>query len=371
MTHTAAQVLHLTDHASHHGDEDVAVASRRVRIAKFFHYISSELKDEEDFMSLLSTIMLTVCFAAIVIGFLGQENAFKVEESLFNDVVENANFAGIHKIFRDAHSVADFWSWLRVGAVPLIMQGTAPESRYFGEGYPQDLLNHVTANVSATDGENNYLRYNYMLTGIRLGQVRGEETACRAAVSEWEDRPCFPGRFDLPPDYGRPGLNADARVEWLFLSKTKEERNQQLLDMEDGCAVLDAKGRDCLCSSCEGIWLDEATSVVELRFALMNPTLGIITQTQVLFLFSRGGRIWKRIDVRSVRTGDPPLSALLAGGIYTAMCISTVWFELQDLRTQVKWYAGPKIRDTNVNDIPYPYSGSFSAVSKSTFASKY
>ena len=43
-------------------------------------------------MSLLSTIMLTVCFAALVIGILGQENAFKVEESLFNDVVENANF---------------------------------------------------------------------------------------------------------------------------------------------------------------------------------------------------------------------------------------------------------------------------------------
>ena len=35
------------------------------------------------------------------------------------------------------------------------------------------------------------------------------------------------------------------------------------------------------------------------------------------------------------------------------------------------WVAGPKIRDTNINDIPYPYSGSFSAVSKSTFASKY
>ena len=33
--------------------------------------------------------------------------------------------------------------------------------------------------------------------------------------------------------------------------------------------------------------------------------------------------------------------------------------------------AGPKIRDTNINDNPYPYSGSFSAVSKPKFASKY
>ena len=30
--------------------------------------------------------------------------------------------------------------------------------------------------------------------------------------------------------------------------------------------------------------------------------------------------------------------------------------------------SGPKIRDTNINDIPYPYSGSFSAVSKPNFA---
>ena len=32
---------------------------------------------------------------------------------------------------------------------------------------------------------------------------------------------------------------------------------------------------------------------------------------------------------------------------------------------------GPKIKDTNINDIPYSYSGSFSAASKPTFASKY
>ena len=32
--------------------------------------------------------------------------------------------------------------------------------------------------------------------------------------------------------------------------------------------------------------------------------------------------------------------------------------------------SGPKIRDTNINAIPYQYSGSFSAVSKPNFASK-
>ena len=33
--------------------------------------------------------------------------------------------------------------------------------------------------------------------------------------------------------------------------------------------------------------------------------------------------------------------------------------------------AGPKVRDTNINDISYSYSGSFSAVSTARFASKY
>ena len=35
-----------------------------------------------------------------------------------------------------------------------------------------------------------------------------------------------------------------------------------------------------------------------------------------------------------------------------------------------KTTSGPNIRDTNINDIPYSYSGSFSAVSKPNFTSK-
>ena len=59
-------------------------------------------------------------------GILRHDEVFAVQDSVWNDLVENANFAYVgpmgNKIFKDAHSVADFWSWMHVGAVPLIVQ---------------------------------------------------------------------------------------------------------------------------------------------------------------------------------------------------------------------------------------------------------
>ena len=42
-----------------------------------------------------------------------------------------------------------------------------------------------------------------------------------------------------------------------------------------------------------------------------------------------------------------------------------------ELARYAEWLPGPKIRNTNIVDISYSYSGSFSAVSKPNFASKY
>ena len=76
----------------------------------------------------------------------------------------------------------------------------------------------------------------------------------------WLDKPCFAsyGRLaraslDLPPDEaslrGLP-VAANDRVEWLFLNRTTEYLDDQITDMEDGCAA--PRGRDCYCTTCAG-----------------------------------------------------------------------------------------------------------------------
>ena len=77
----------------------------------FYTHVCKEKNDEMDLLSILLTMLMAFCFAVTVIGMLAQEHAFSVQEAVTNDIEEDANFAGIHKIFRDAHSVADFWSW--------------------------------------------------------------------------------------------------------------------------------------------------------------------------------------------------------------------------------------------------------------------
>ena len=219
-----------------------------VGVSAFYRHVCQEMKNESDFLSIFATVILTFCFTVAVLGTLGQVDAFSVQEAVTNDIEEDANFAGIHKIFRDAHSVADFWSWLRVGAVPLILQSTSPYTA-FSEQYPFD--GNLNASTGS-GGERHYLRYNYLISGVRLAQVLGEASDCRIDLPAWEGRQCYPGgRFDLPPKFGHLALNVDAeeRIEWFFLSKTPQEHAEHMIDMEDGCALLETKGRECLLDS--------------------------------------------------------------------------------------------------------------------------
>ena len=82
-----------------------------ISVRDFYTHVCKEKNDEMDLLSILLTVLMAFCFAVTVIGMLAQEDAFSVQEAVTNDIEEDANFAGIHKIFRDAHSVADFWSW--------------------------------------------------------------------------------------------------------------------------------------------------------------------------------------------------------------------------------------------------------------------
>ena len=100
--------------------------SNGIPLGQFYKYVSSEIEDEQNFASIGATMLLIISFVFVASGILRHDEVFAVQDSVWNDLVENANFAYVgpmgNKIFKDAHSVADFWSWMHVGAVPLIVQ---------------------------------------------------------------------------------------------------------------------------------------------------------------------------------------------------------------------------------------------------------
>eukprot|EP00972_Heterocapsa_arctica_P037622 5537427-Heterocapsa_arctica.AAC.1 len=67
---------------------------------------------------------MLVSFLVLALFLLNQNQIFAVEEGVYRDIEENANFAWAHnfghKTIHDVNSVADFWSWFRLGYLPLI-----------------------------------------------------------------------------------------------------------------------------------------------------------------------------------------------------------------------------------------------------------
>jgi hypothetical protein len=313
-------------------------------VGLFFRFISQEIDDEEAFAGLFTTLFLIITFVMFVVASLQHTEVFAIQESIDNDIEENANFAFNgpmgNKIFRDAHNVADFWSWLRLGAVPLIIQPTY--------GYSEQYPYNETAQVGYFDlsydspqpSYGHYLRYNRILGGIRLSQQVAEASECLGpTTSAWEDndidnpwlrKPCFdaPG-WDLPPDHAWLPLDASERIEWLFPGSTSEENAQHIVDMEDGCSLLHLKQRPCKCQTCaSGPWLDDSTVAVELRSVFFNPTYGIFSRLQVYFIFSRGGRIWKRADLQSIPVKALNAWSLVGGGAWLLLNAWIVCTEL-------------------------------------------
>ena len=66
-------------------------------------------------------MLLIIAFVMVASGILRHDEVFAVQDTVWNDLTENANFAFVgpmgNKIFKDAHNIADVWSWLHVGAV--------------------------------------------------------------------------------------------------------------------------------------------------------------------------------------------------------------------------------------------------------------
>jgi hypothetical protein len=345
-------------------DDDVQIQVRYV-----YRYVTGELEEESSFKALIVTAILVVSFIVLASGLQRNPEVFAVQESVWNDIVEDANFAFVgpmgNKDFKDVHSVADFLSWLRKGAVPLIISNDP----VYSEDYALCPNNECIASAMepayvTSEGKEfkipsfgHYLRYNRIMGGVRLAQELAKEQPCRGVQGrEWLTKPCFSTYgsqgidFALPPDEANLPADARERVEWLMLTTSNDELAAQLTDMEDGCRSVthELKNRSsCLCLSCpttkagRGPWVDESTLLVEIKLILFNPTYGVLTRMQVIFFFSHGGRIWKRIDLQSVRTEFaelPDPMTVVAMIVWVLLTIHLIISETREIKETVKAY---------------------------------
>jgi len=343
----------------------------------YANWIKEELQKEAACLELPFSVVFLASFAFFALGYLAQDVVMSVENSIETDITENANFAfeGYfgNKVIGDVNSFADFWSWTRLGLLPLVF----PEMPYL---YSEGLAEAVPEgyNVSALPQrwlypgyekpapvQNDYLRYNRIIGGLRFRQEvsTDDKATCthfgdEATFRTWIGKPCTHfTEYELPPDLmATEAFNsAPQRVEW-FLPEVEGTSAlvQHVIDMEDGCFSARAQNRTCLCQWCDAQvgphpWLDEQTQRVEVAFITYNAHYGLYNLATANFWFSRGGNIFKLVFVRSSWAGlevrEPGVLALIAasGVLWVAGCLYLAKGELLEMARMIQrsnkiWY---------------------------------
>lgn len=303
----------------------------------YIQYVKNELDSESACLELPLTILLLLSFAGLAVFALSQDKVYSVEEAIVFDIQENANFAFAHafghKGIFDVNSIADFWSWLRIGLIPLVVQPTWA----YSEGWPFGDPPHSETNYTLGMGQsprwnfpgyakpapitNDYLRYHRLVGGIRLRQevadvgydlCRFPKLQDRQVLEAWWGKPCAPSDSGelVPLLHESENFVGLERTQWLFPQlDTVDELKATALDMEDGCNYATSTGSNpttvCRCDWCrEQVpvqpWLDEATRRIEVSFLVYNPTYGLYSYVGVNFFFNRGGAIHKLVHIMSV-----------------------------------------------------------------------
>lgn len=351
-----------------------------VQMSIYTTWIKEELDKESACLEMPFTIGLLLAFFFMSLGHLAQPTVMKVENAIAEDIAENANFAWAHafghKGINDVNSYADFWSWTRLGLVPLVTaqwgySESLDEAVPKLDGWPAYDSSKLPAQWQFPGAEkmvpvkNDYLRYNRIVGGLRFRQQVPEvgEELCnfppgdRNIFRKWLGKKCSPsGIGELQPDLMETETFDDpVRVEYVMTEgNTVEMVLQQVADMEDGCASAKTQNRTCLCEWCSKQdptfpWLNELTARLEISFVIFNPSYGIYSYASINFWFNRGGHIRKLINIKSkfaslfVRPLDELILILAGDTIWLLMCAYVVWAEGKEVLTLIlskttPWY---------------------------------
>lgn len=343
----------------------------------YANWIKEELQKEEACLELPFSVAFLAAFAFFALGYLAQDVVMSVENSIETDIIENANFAfeGYfgNKNVNDVNDFSDFWSWTRLGLLPLLF----PDVPYtYSEGLAVAVPSSYNLSAlpsrwqypgyqKASPVQNDYLRYNRIIGGIRFRQEVSvdDKATCTSFGDEsvfqaWIQKPCTHyAQHELPPDLvaTESFSSTPARVEW-FLPEAEGNAAliQRVIDMEDGCYSARAQNRSCLCQWCSQQvtahpWLDEQTQRVEIAFITYNAHYGLYNLASVNFWFNRAGHIFKLVFVRSSWAGlelrEPGVLAMViaAGLLWVFGCLYLAKVEILEMagfiqKSNKLWY---------------------------------
>lgn len=270
-------------------------------------YIKNEIKEAEACRSLPFTLLLVMSYSIMAYAHDDAVIVRAVEDSLVFDIDDNTNFAYTgdfmgHKGMIDVNSIADFWSWMNIGFLPLLFG----QEEEFSEG-SQDEDGEWTHPLYAAAGDlfevapvsdrGYLLYYNRIVGGVRLVQERsggegGVVCPTKASLLSLYSMTCVEGlEYNIYPESGLPRERATLTVdpqglEWLYVFDDYDVLQQQVWDLEAG----DENGK---------LWLDRHTQKIEIAIPVYNAEFGVHTLIRVNFYFSRGGHIWKKIIPQS------------------------------------------------------------------------
>ncbi|CAK8999727.1 unnamed protein product [Durusdinium trenchii] len=301
--------------------EDIAL-SEGVKQSVYLDYLKWEIDTESAFLELPLTIVVLISFAMLAMNILHQEQLYTMETAIERDIIENANFAWSghfgHKGILQVHSIADFWSWMRLGFLGLV---------------------------------------------VKPGWLYSEPAPDILGGPDMTSRPDMPTAW-LFNGYERPAPVAnDARREMFRMGWALETELQirkaddadvfchkmsRSWDMEDGCAYSNATGNACRCEWCSAgaqslrPWIDEETSRVEISMVVYNAQYGSYTYVSVNFMFNRGGHIHSFIHCLSafvnpfLRPGPELALTLVAATLWIGALLYALAAELTEIRGAIR-----------------------------------
>jgi hypothetical protein len=290
-------------------------------------------KDKRDScQSLPMTIIFFFVFVTVV---QSHSMVYEVhgQEAALRNIIENTAFDHGHKTIYDINDYWDWWTWMDEAFVPIFMQ---QKDEVTHEPWPENLWGRV-------------IKYNHVIGGIRIEQVRSHATAC-PMVDPSLDMTCqfatrtsdfsgdsfgkypFDHIQDAPPDAvaafapsSRRLTTAETGELWAGAPEwTDAPFGRRLRAVAKDGDVLDkAKTVTAGAPSFQIFimertpveeslaklhfmrdehWLDAETFYVQIRMIIFNPEASVpfYHVSEIRFVFTRGGYITKRVDFQAI-----------------------------------------------------------------------
>ncbi|CAD7943969.1 unnamed protein product [Amoebophrya sp. A25] len=314
---------------------------------EFLNWVKKEMDDEAACLSLPCSIGLVVMFAISVLCHFGISYQYDITNSATNWVVENANFAidttntwGI-KGFHDVHNIADWYSFMRLGYVPLMLHKGTSWSEEFG----------TTGTVTTTPAikPSDLMNHNHIISDIRITLRKNKSSGKCSSTMPEDFRSGFgtdpsiicydsPGSFEIQNHYADLGLSLLADVWSTDNVNGEGNKDVYYLEIAKDITTLNNELR----AKEEQNWISEDTYKIEVSTLNVNRAFGLVSLVTMHFVMLPGGFLRKDMTVSSHWMSDfgpwygdmAPLLTVL-DVLWLLTNVSILISELWDIRSQL------------------------------------